>query len=177
MLKSRRGGLAAAALMVLAASAPALAGGGEEGWWPGWGMGRGMMDGNGWGGMMGYGPDSMLDRVDGRLAFMKAELKISDAQTPAWDAFAQMVRQTSETHNQMMRSTRQEMQNGSFFEKPLPERLQYQQTMLESRVEDIKTIREALDKLYAVLDAEQKKAADEIVLPMMGMGMGRGMTP
>jgi hypothetical protein len=26
-----------------------------------------------------------------------------------------------------------------------------------------------------VLDENQKKAADDIVLPMMGMGMGRGM--
>ncbi len=28
----------------------------------------------------------MLEQVEGRLAFMKAELKITDAQTTAWNA-------------------------------------------------------------------------------------------
>ena len=86
-----------------------------------------------------------------------------------------MVKQTSETHNGMMVSMMKEVQDGSFFKKPLPERLQYQQTMMEARVEDIKSVRGAVDKLYSQLDDEQKKAADDIVLPMMGMGMGRGM--
>ena len=117
----------------------------------------------------------MMDRIDGRLAFMKTELKITDAQAKAWDEFAKVVRQTSETHNQLMLSMMKGMQDGSFLKKPLPERLQFQQTMMEARVEDIKSIRDALDKLYAGLDDTQKKSADEIVLPMMGMGMGRGM--
>lgn len=44
------------------------------GWWPQWGMGRGMM--GGWGsdgGMTGYGPDTVIDRIDGRLAFLKTQ--------------------------------------------------------------------------------------------------------
>ena len=68
-----------------------------------------------------------------------------------------------------------EVQDGSFLKMPLPERLQYQQTHMEARVEELKSVREAVDKLYAVLDESQKKSADDIVLPMMGMGMGRGM--
>jgi hypothetical protein len=173
MFKSRRSILATAGLLTAFIGGTALADDNGS-WWPGWGMGRGMMDG--WGsGMMGYGPDSMMDRIDGRLAFMKTELKIADAQAPAWDDFAKVVRQTSETHNQLMLSMMKSIQDGSFFKKPLTERLQFQQTMMESRVEDIKSIRESLDKLYAKLDDTQKKSADEIVLPMMGMGMGRGM--
>ena len=59
MLKSRRSILAAAGLLSLAFGGTALADGNDGGWWPRWGMGRGMMDGYGWGGgMMGYGPDS-----------------------------------------------------------------------------------------------------------------------
>ena len=46
---------------------------------------------------------------------------------------------------------------------------------MEARAEDIKSIRDAMDKLYAKLDDNQKKEVDGIVLPMMGMGMGRGM--
>lgn len=175
MTRTRRSLLASAALLPVLLAGRALADSDDGGWWPRWGMGRGMMGGDGWGGMMDFGPDAMMDRIDGRLAFMKTELKITDAQTEVWNDFAKVVRQTSETHNQLMLTMRKEVEDGSFLKKPLPERLQFQQTMMESRVEDIKNIRDALDKLYAKLDDSQKKSADEIVLPMMGMGMGRGM--
>ena len=176
MTGTRRTFLASAVLLPLILAGSAIADSDEGNWWPQWGMGRGMMDGRGWGGgMMGFGADTMMDRIDGRLAFMKTELKITDAQAGVWEDFAKVVRQTSETHNQLMLSMRKEMQDGSFLKKSLPERLQFQQTMMESRVEDIKSIRDALDKLYAMLDDGQKKSADEIVLPMMGMGMNRGM--
>ena len=179
MKRTRRTFIAAAGLLPLILAGRAVADSDDDkGWWPRWGMGRGMMGGDGWGGgMMDYGPDAMMDRIDGRLAFMKTELKITEAQAPAWEDFAKVVRDTAETHNKLMISTMKEMQDGSFFKKPLPERLQYQQTMMEARVENIKSVRGALDKLYALLDDTQKTAADEIVLPMMGMGMGRGMGP
>lgn len=146
----------------------------NDGWWPRWGMmGGGMM--HGWGGpMMGDGPDAMLDRIDGRLAFLKTELKITEAQAAAWDSFAQAVRTTAEAHNSQMRSMMDEMRDGGLFKKPLPERLTYQQNMMETHLEQIKTVRSAIDALYAVLDDTQKKSADDIVLPMMGMGRGMG---
>ena len=59
-------------------------GGGMMGWGmggsdrPGWGMGMGGMWGRGLG---SRGPDWMLDRIEGRLAFLKTELKITEAQT------------------------------------------------------------------------------------------------
>jgi hypothetical protein len=169
MKRTRRTFLAASVLLPLALGGAAFADSDEDGGsWPHWGAGRGMMD---------YGPDAMMDRIDGRLAFLKTELKITEAQTQAWDDFAKVVRQAAESHNQLMSSLMKEMQDGSFVKKPLPERLQYQQTMMEARVENIKSVRGELEKLYAQLDDTQKKSADEIVLPMMGMGMGRGMGP
>lgn len=147
-------------------------------WWPRWGMGQGMMGGGwGWGHMMGYGygADSLLDRIDGRLAFIKTELKITAAQEQAWNDLATVIRDTSETHNKLMRETMKEMHDGSFLAKPLPERLQIHETHIAARLEQIKAVRAAVDTLYAQLDDGQKKAADDIVLPMMGMGMGRGM--
>ena len=176
MTNSRRRLIVASGILATILSGSALADDNGGSWWPHWGMGRGMM--GGWGGdgdMMGYGPDTMVDRVDGRLAFLKTELNITDAQTAVWDQLATVIRQTSETHNSMMRETMKEVQDGSFLKMPLPERLQYQQTHMEARVEELKSVREAVDKLYAVLDESQKKSADDIVLPMMGMGMGRGM--
>ena len=125
--------------------------------------------------MMGYGPDAMLDRIDGRLAYMKTELKITDAQTAARDELAKVIHDTAETHNALMREMKKDVRSGDFFEMPLPERLTVQQTHMEARLEQIKSVKAAVDKLYALLDDDQKKTADDIVLPSMGMGMGRGM--
>ena len=125
--------------------------------------------------MMGYGPDAMLDRIDGRLAYMKTELKITDAQTAARDELAKVIHDTAETHNALMTEMKKDVRSGDFFEIPLPERLTVQQTHMEARLEQIKSVKAAVDKLYALLDDDQKKTADDIVLPSMGMGMGRGM--
>ena len=168
--------LVALALLTLTFTGSARASDDEGGWWRGWGMGH-MMRGWGRGPMMGYGENAMLDRIDGRLAFLKTELKITKAQSEAWNEMATTIRMTSEIHNKMMREMMKEMHDGEFFKKPLPDRLVLRETHMEARLEQIKAVREAVDKLYDVLDDTQKEAADEIVLPTMGMGMGgrRGM--
>ena len=63
------------------------------------GMGPGMMSQGGMGpGMMaegGMGPAmcaAMAGHVDGRLAYLKAELKITEAQEPLWNAYAAAAR-------------------------------------------------------------------------------------
>ncbi|MCB1462463.1 MAG: Spy/CpxP family protein refolding chaperone, partial [Nitratireductor sp.] len=184
---SRKTATAIALALALGLFAPvttSLAAG--NGWFPGmgWMMGQGGMMGQqrgGWGrGMMGYDADDMLDRIDGRLAFMKAELKITENQKEAWDTFAEAVKSTAETRNDMMRSAMDDMQSGAFFDKPLPDRLILQETHMEARLEEIRTVKAAVEKLYAVLSEDQKEVADDIVLPTMGMGMGRmrgGMGP
>lgn len=77
----------------------------------------------------------------------------------------------------MQRQMMKEMHDGEFFKKALPDRLIIRETHLETRLQQVKNVREEVEKLYAVLDDGQKKSADEIMLPMMGMGcgMGRGM--
>jgi hypothetical protein len=164
----------AAGLMLGVVAMPVMAGAqdNDSGWWPRWGMGRMMM--GQWGGPMGgYDSDQMLGRIDGRLAFLKTELKITDQQTPSWNEFAGVIRSTAESHNAEMQGMLKEFHDGEFLKKPLPERLAYQQTHLEARLEQTKTVRAAVEKLYAKLSDDQKQAADDIVLPMMGMGIGR----
>lgn len=129
----------------------------------GWGMwGGGMWRGGPW----QRGPDAMLDRVEGRLAFIKAELKINEAQTPAWNALADAVRTAAKHHNDRMKA----LFTGDAKPKTLPERLDAQERFLSVRVDDIRQIKGALSALYALLSEEQKNEADEIVLPMAGMG-------
>lgn len=166
-----RAALLAGAVCVAAIPIAAHADDDDRGWWPGWGR---MMDMWGPGGMMGgAGPDWMLDRVDGRLAYMKTELKITEAQNAAWDAFSAAVRSAAEAHNGLMSGMWDQSEDGKFFEMPLTERLSWQVSHLEARLEQLKALQAATDTFYGVLDEDQKKAADDVVLPMMGMGMGR----
>ena len=59
---------------------------------PGAGMERGMNPGMGMG--MGMGPSvvDLTDRLEGRLAFLRTELNIMDAQASAWNGFADALR-------------------------------------------------------------------------------------
>jgi hypothetical protein len=165
-----------AGALVLAAAGPALADNSD--WWgrgSGWGIGSMM---GGWGGpgaMMGYfDGDYMLDRIDGRLAFLETELKITEAQAPAWKELSGVIRATAETHNDAMEAMMETVHDNDFWEGPLPDRLAFQQAHMEARLEEIKATGQAVEKFYAVLNDDQKKVADEIVLPTMGMGMMMG---
>lgn len=169
-------GLAAAGAVALALSMPALAADndGNWGWGPGWGMGH-MMGGWWRGGPSGYdGEDAFLDHVDGRLAFVKAELKITDAQEPEWNALASAVHDAADTQKSLMQGTIQMWRSGDLTKMPLPDRLKFQRGHMEAMLKEIDDVSGALDKLYATLNDDQKKTADSIVLPMMGMGMGGG---
>lgn len=160
--------IALAALLGLATAAPAFADDDGNG-----GMGMGMMMGR----MMGMDMEDMSKHIEGRLAFLKTELKITEAQTAAWAKLADTLRNTAETHGKMMQSHMQEMHDGSFLKKPLPDRLAFMETMMSARLEEIRSVKAAFEELYGTLADDQKKVADQIALPMMGMGMmmGRGM--
>lgn len=53
--------------------------------------------------------------------------------------------------------------------KTLPERVEAQEQFMSIRLEEIKMIKTAVKMLYATLSEEQKKEADEMVIPMVGM--------
>lgn len=116
-------------------------------------------------GMMGlYG----LDRVEGRLAFIKTELKLSEAQLPAWTVFAEQVRTNATT----MSAERQAMHGRVGADVALPDRLLAQANAFTAHAEEMSKLKQALDPLYASFSAEQKKTADEIVFSPMGIPAG-----
>jgi hypothetical protein len=132
-------------------------------------MGRGMM---GYGGGYGYGMMPMMglggrSHAEGRLAFLKAELKITDAQAPQWNAFAEAVRTNASSMREMRRAMMAERASAT-----LPERLALADKTADAHLAAMKKTREALTKLYAVLNDTQKKTADTIVVGPMGMPMG-----
>jgi hypothetical protein len=126
-----------------------------------------------------WGPQNMADRIDGRLAFIKAELKITEAQTAAWTRFADAIKVAA----QRMSTQMQERMSGSNAAQTLGDRLERQENALSTRLEEVKQIRAAYKDLAAALTDAQKKEADQILLPMTGMGtwmgqrMGHGFGP
>jgi LTXXQ motif family protein len=170
MRKRHLAAMSCALVMALSLTGSAEAQGpqrGERGggmWYDGPGWGMGMF------GRWGRGSDMMLERVEGRLAFMKAELKITDAQTAPWNAFADAVRAAAKQHNERMKA----ILAGDDRSKPLPDRLDAQEQFLGARLEQIKLIKASLKGVYAVLSDDQKKEADEMIIPMVGMMGGHG---
>jgi hypothetical protein len=131
-------------------------------------MDRGMMGG----GMMGMmrmmaecpmmmGGDIASHAV-GRIAFLKAELSITDAQKAVWDAYAAAIAKNL----QGMQATRTTMMKMMEAKSPV-ERLDNQIAAMEGRVAALKEIKPALAALYAALSDEQKKKADQL---LTGMG-------
>jgi hypothetical protein len=110
----------------------------------------------------------MLDRVEGRLAFIKTELKVTEAQASAWNQLAETIRAAAKNHNERMKAAFGREEKA----KTLPERLDVQEQFVSARLDEIKQIKGSLANLYAVLTDAQKKEADDIVLPMAGMGGG-----
>ncbi len=100
MTVHKKGVVAALALSTLVVSSLAMAEGGPG--MMGYGPGRGWHMWEGWGARWG-GPDAIAERLDGRLAFLKAELKITDAQTPAWNKLADAIRKSAATRTERMR--------------------------------------------------------------------------
>jgi hypothetical protein len=160
---------AAVVALLIGGSANAQGPGGmrERGWgmWNDEGAGYGMMQGPRWGMWRGQGPDWMLDRVEGRLAFIKAELKITEAQMGAWNELATAIRTAAKHHNERMRTVLSGAENA----RTLPQRIQAHEQFMTTRLEELKQIKSSVSKLYDVLSDEQRKEADNVVLPMVGM--------
>jgi hypothetical protein len=111
------------------------------------GMGRGSMG-------MGAG---MVDRVEGRIAFLRAELKITDQQTAPFNEFADALRAGAKRHNEM----RQHMMTAPT--TSMAARLEEHERLLNARLESTRAVRGALGRLQAVLSEEQRRTLDELV--------------
>ena len=142
----------------------------------GMGMGQGgMMGMMGQGGTMGAGPSGatgmsghhsmMIDRVEGRIAFLRAELKITDAQTTTWGQFADALRANAKKLGQLRESA---MQSGTA-PVSLTDGLDRQERWLTARLDGVRAIKTTFKSLYDMLSEEQKKTANELVSPHVGM--------
>jgi hypothetical protein len=116
-------------------------------------MHGGMMDG------------AMMGHVEGRLAFLKTELKITPAQEPQWTKFADVIRANAKGAQAGM----QAMMQAGAKSATAPEVLARHEKMLTAKLESVRALKAAFDPLYASLSDEQKKSADELVMGPMGI--------
>ena len=118
-------------------------------------------------GMTGMG---MIERVEGRIAFLRAELKITDAQTNAWNAFADALRANA----QKLAAIRPAMMPAPGTQQTLTERLDAQERWLTARLEGLRAIKTAFTPLFGTFSDEQKKTATELLGPHLGLAMMPG---
>ena len=114
----------------------------------------------------------MTEHTTGRIAFLRAELQITDAQSKAWDAFADAMQKIG---SQMKAANMPMMAEASA--PQLLARLDSQERMLAARLEGVRAMKAAFAPLYDALSAEQRKTADDLLANHMGLmplGMMQG---
>ena len=163
-------------------------GGGKSGGGMGGGMG-GMMggmsgmshgDGKGGDGMggMSHGGGMMnkmvcgfAEHVDGRLAYLKAELKLTDSQTGAWNAFADAWRATAQKAKQKCDAADMRADNS----KPaVLNKLSMMENHMADHLDVVRAQKGAIESLFTSLSDEQKKIANETLIGIMKVGMSMG---
>jgi hypothetical protein len=142
-------------------------------------MGQGGM----WQGMMTCDHMPMMggmqsgQHIEGRIAFLKAELKITEAQMPQWDAYAAALRANA-TRMQALRAEMMSngmmghgmMSHGQAGKGPrVPEHLAWAEQHMAAHMEMLGEIKGPLSDLYGVFNDEQKHLADELLMGIMGM--------
>ncbi|MBI4294255.1 MAG: Spy/CpxP family protein refolding chaperone [Betaproteobacteria bacterium] len=160
-------------------------GGMGSGMGPGYGMhGQGMgpghgMRGHGMGpgyGMRGYGMGpgggAFPGAVEGRLAALKSELKITADQESAWQAIVANAKQHAENRQAWFAKMRE-----ARVPESAPERLAQRTEIMKQRLAEMENNASAIKNLYAVLTPEQKTIADKWLGgfgPRAGAGYGPG---
>ena len=98
--------------------------------------------------------------VDGRIAFLKAELKITPAQETQWQQVAGAMHENANSLDQAIKTARQD--RGSM---DAVQRLALREQFAKVRAENDARLLAAFKPLYASLSAEQQQVANQLVAP------------
>ncbi|MBB5055028.1 hypothetical protein HNQ36_005039 [Afipia massiliensis] len=107
------------------------------------------------------GTTDVTERIEGRIAFLKAELQITDKQQADWNALAES-----------LRSGRQHLVDARNLlvvddKTNSAARIERYERHLAERLEAVKSARTAFTRLYPTLNDAQKQTADTILLPLI----------
>lgn len=95
----------------------------------------------------------------GRLAFMRTELKITDAQAADWDRFAETLRDRAQRLDAMVEQKRKDQATPP----NLLDRMEERVTIADQRAASIREELAAFRPLYASMSDEQKRAANQLL--------------
>jgi len=96
--------------------------------------------------------------VDGRIAFLKAELKITPAQEAQWQQVEAAMRENAKTLDQTITTARQNRGN-----MDAVQRLELREQLARVRVDNDARLLAAFKPLYASLSPEQQQMANQLV--------------
>jgi len=100
-----------------------------------------------------------IEHVEGHIAFLKAELKITEAQAQPWDAFAAALRANAKQLNEL----RAELAKAPAADAGSPlKRLALQEKVLAVRLDVARRTQPVLAALHAALSDDQKKAFGQL---------------
>ena len=105
-----------------------------------------------------------FEHVEGRIAYLKAELKITDAQSAAWNAFAETMRVDATA----MKTMHDGMMAGGM-PTTAPDRMAAQRKMMSGRMAMMDRSEVTMKALYEMLSADQRKSFDQMTSGPMGM--------
>ena len=141
----------------------------------GGGMGGKMAGMEHGGGMMRKMICGFADKLDGRLAFLKAELKLTDAQAATWTTFESAWKAAAEKALAKCAAmdAHMDMEHG---DSGVLGKLTMMETHMTDHLEVVRAQKAALEPLLKNLTDEQKKIANETLTGVMKVGgMGGGM--
>jgi len=109
---------------------------------------------------------SPSERVEARLAYMRTALKITDAQQPQWESFANVLRKHARNMDERIQQRRAQAKDA-----PRPdegsvtaiERLERTQQRMAAQSARLNDVLGAAKPLYAALSPEQKQVADQML--------------
>ena len=97
--------------------------------------------------------------IEGRIAYLKTELKITDAQAPLFDAVANVMRENAKAMGDAARSLRGDPNQP----RTALTRLEARAKFAQLRADDEGKMLAAFRPLYQAMSPEQQKAADEML--------------
>jgi LTXXQ motif family protein len=109
---------------------------------------------------------AMADHIDGRLAYVKAELKITEAQEQLWNTYGVAARDNTST---MLARCTTMMSRYSGSTVNLPDQLDQNEQLMVAHLDAMRALSKALKPLYAALSDDQKKTADQLFWGPMGV--------
>lgn len=107
--------------------------------------------------MSGYNA-RMASMVEGRLAYLKSALGITEAQSEPWSGYAAAVTGQAQAMQSMHQGMMDNMLKGGAIE-----RMDARITGMAAMVEAMRSVKPPMETLYGVLNEEQKKIADQLI--------------